>query len=275
MPHQITSGRGTGTSVRRIPLSFQPDGGYRRKGVRDPHAGDGTLTHPGMDITPFLGGRAELDFLAGLIAGLSASVHCLAMCGGIAAAIAIRSGPQSSGAMRRVNVLIQAQGARITVYILLGAAAGFAGWGFHEAGPPETARSIARWLSALVLAAAAFSVLEIPVFGGAGARIAGRLTSPMTRRLHHLHRFGPAGLGLAWGLIPCAMVYLATFYAGLTGSPVQGALVMAGFGLGTVPALTALAAGAGTLAQLAARLPVRLLAASALAALAVLTAAGV
>lgn len=227
-----------------------------------------------MDIGPALAGRLELDMLAGFIAGLSASVHCLAMCGGIAAAIAIQ-GAGDAGARRRLVVLTQAQLARVCVYIALGAAAGAIGWGFHDSHPPDLARTIARWLGAAVLMAAAFSVLDIPVFGGAGGRFAGRLFSPMTRRLHHLHRFGPAGLGLAWGLIPCAMVYLATFYAGLTGSPFQGALVMAGFGLGTIPALTALAGGAASVAALLRRPVWRFLAAALLAGLALLTALGV
>ncbi|MCC5996723.1 MAG: sulfite exporter TauE/SafE family protein [Oceanicaulis sp.] len=232
------------------------------------------MTHPGMDLGPALAGRMELDILAGVLAGLAASIHCLAMCGGIAAAIAVQGAPDGRW-RRRLAVLTQAQLARVCVYIALGAAAGAIGWGFHETQPPDLARTAARWLAAAALMAAAFSVLDIPVFGGAGGRLAGRVTAPMTRRLHHLHRLGPAGLGLAWGLIPCAMVYLATFYAGLTGSPVQGALVMAGFGLGTIPALTALAAGAASV-QAALRQPYwRWLAAAALAGLAVLTALGV
>ncbi|MBI1263945.1 MAG: hypothetical protein GC187_04340 [Alphaproteobacteria bacterium] len=226
-----------------------------------------------MDIGPALAGRLELDMLAGLIAGLSASVHCLAMCGGIAAAIAVR-GAGNANARRRIIVLTQAQLARVGVYIVLGAAAGAVGWGFHDSQPPDLARAVARWLSAAILMAAAFSVLDIPVFGGAGGRMAGRIASPLTRRLHHLHRLGPFGLGLAWGLIPCAMVYLATFYAGLTGSPVQGALVMAGFGLGTIPALTALAGGAASVAALLRHAAWRFVAAALLGGLAVLTALG-
>ncbi|KAA5805369.1 sulfite exporter TauE/SafE family protein [Alkalicaulis satelles] len=232
------------------------------------------MTHPGLDTGPALAGRLELDMLAGFIAGLGASVHCLAMCGGIAAAIAVQGGA-GHAIRRRLWVLTQAQLARVCIYIALGAAAGAIGWGFHESQPPDLARAAARWLGALALMAAAFSVLDIPVFGGAGGRLAGRITSPLTRRLHHLHRLGPLGLGLAWGLIPCAMVYLATFYAGLTGSPLQGALVMAGFGLGTIPALTVLAAGAASVQAMMRRAVWRWLAAGLLGALAVFTALGV
>ena len=43
--------------------------------------------------------------------------------------------------------------------------------------------------------------------------------------------------------MPCGMVYGALFYAGLSGGPLQGAAVMAGFGLGTLPSVTAAAFG--------------------------------
>lgn len=232
------------------------------------------MTHPGMDVGPLLGGRVELDFLAGLIAGFSTSVHCLAMCGGIAAAIALRGagGAVNAGGtavLARTHIVVQAQAARVLVYTLLGVAAGALGWGLQDVRPAGAFHDAARYLGALVLVAAAFSVFGVAIFGGSGGRLAARLSAPLTRRLHHLHKLGPVGLGAAWGLMPCALVYLTTFYAGLTGSPLQGALVMAGFGLGTVPAMTAIAAGASALPALASSLWLRGLAAAALFALAV------
>jgi sulfite exporter TauE/SafE len=56
-------------------------------------------------------------------------------------------------------------------------------------------------------------------------------------------------MGFAWGLMPCAMVYGALFTAMLTGSAVGGATVMAGFGAGTLPALTATALGIRSLVR--------------------------
>lgn len=232
-----------------------------------------------MDFAPTFGGRVELDFLAGLIAGLSSSIHCLAMCGGVAAMIAL-SRPQGHASalgagLHRARVVTEASAARIIVYAVFGAFAGLLGWGLAEAGPAAAVREASRYLAALVLAAAAVTVLELPLFGGRLGALTARATAPLTRRLHHLHRFGAAGLGLAWGLTPCAMVYLATFYAGLTGSWAQGALVMSGFGLGTAPALIALGAGAGALPALARSALVKTAAAAALMALAVATAAGI
>ncbi len=233
------------------------------------------MTHPGLDISPFLGGRTELDFLAGLIAGFASSLHCLAMCGGVAAAISAH-GARGRGAavMQRTSILIQAQLARAGVYIALGVLAGVIGWGLHDAPLAGDLHQVTRWLAALALVAAAYTVAEIPLFGGAAGRWGAKLAGPVFRRLHHLHRFGPIGLGAAWGLMPCAMVYLATFYAGLTGSALQGGLVMAGFGLGTIPGLTLAGATAGGLAGLASNVPLKALAAAALLALAVVTVIG-
>ena len=230
-----------------------------------------TLTHPGMDVGPLLGGRVEIDFLAGLIAGLSTSAHCLAMCGGIAAVIALGSGGKETGSGIRASRLMQAQLARVSLYLVLGVIAGAIGWGLQDSRPPAAFHEVARYLSALVLVAAGFSVMEIPIFGGEAGRLGARLAAPVTKRLHHLHRFGPIGLGLVWGLMPCAMIYLMTFYAGLTGSPVQGGLVMLGFGLGTLPALFSVGLGAGALQRLARALWLRLLAGGALIGLAVWT----
>jgi Cu2+-exporting ATPase len=53
----------------------------------------------------------------------------------------------------------------------------------------------------------------------------------------------PFLVGFGWGLIPCGMVYAAIFTAALTGSGPSGALLMAGFALGTMPAVTMAALG--------------------------------
>jgi sulfite exporter TauE/SafE len=51
--------------------------------------------------------------------------------------------------------------------------------------------------------------------------------------------------GLAWGLLPCGMVYGALLFALFAGTIAGGALVMLGFGLGTLPALIAANLGFG------------------------------
>lgn len=219
----------------------------------------------------------ELDLVAGLIAGFASSLHCLAMCGGVAAAIGVNAGSSEGGGVvvaRRVSVLLQAQLTRVAVYVVLGAVAGVLGWGLMDLPLAGDLHVIARWIAALVLVVAAFTVAKIPLFGGAAGRLGARIASPVYRRLHHLHQIGPVGLGLAWGLMPCAMVYLTTFYAGLTGSAVEGGLVMLGFGLGTLPMLTLVGTAPASLQDLAKKTWLKALAATGLLGLAGVTVIG-
>jgi hypothetical protein len=53
--------------------------------------------------------------------------------------------------------------------------------------------------------------------------------------------------GLAWGWIPCGMVYAALPLALVAGGPVQGAAVMLAFGMGTLPNLLLIDAAAARL----------------------------
>jgi hypothetical protein len=48
------------------------------------------------------------------------------------------------------------------------------------------------------------------------------------------------GLGALWGWLPCGLVYSVLITALASGSATQGALIMAAFGLGTLPNLLAI-----------------------------------
>jgi sulfite exporter TauE/SafE len=67
-------------------------------------------------------------------------------------------------------------------------------------------------------------------------------------------------MGLAWGLVPCGMVYGALALAMLAGNAASGALVMGAFGLGTLPNLLVLSGLSGYLRRLSRRPGVRILA---------------
>jgi len=198
-----------------------------------------------------------VDFLpvAMLAAGLASGVHCVGMCGGIVAAfdtkrvIPIR---EKSFWERRVAFNL----GRISTYAAAGAAAGSLGAAAYAAGAlPAQAM--------LHLAANAMLVLVGLYLAGADRLLSPleALGMPLWRRLQPLAarllkaRTQPAPFsrmlaraylaGLAWGWLPCAMVYAALAAAAFSGGAVQGALGMAAFGLGTLPFLL----GAGWLAS--------------------------
>ena len=97
------------------------------------------------------------------------------------------------------------------------------------------------WLSAtmLVLAAVLMALQALGLAFGGSAPLAGVLAH-LTAPLSASH--GPAAryaLGLVLGLLPCGLLYGALAAAAGTASALGGAMAMAAFALGTVPALIA------------------------------------
>jgi sulfite exporter TauE/SafE len=66
------------------------------------------------------------------------------------------------------------------------------------------------------------------------------LATNLATRTNMAARFG---FGMANGLLPCGLVYAALAIPVAAGDPIVGALAMVAFGVGTMPALTAVALG--------------------------------
>lgn len=174
----------------------------------------------------------DFGLLAAFTVGLLGSSHCLAMCGGLGAALGMRSGSQ--GTLTR-DIPLYAVG-RVGAYALLGLLAGSFGAGLLLAAP-ELIFSL-RWLSGLLLIAMGLYVTNL----WQGLRGLERLGARVFNRLRQLPvpqgPLAPLVLGGLWGLLPCGLVYSALALALSSGNGLQGALLMAAFGLGTVPAVT-------------------------------------
>jgi sulfite exporter TauE/SafE len=176
-------------------------------------------------------------FLAGLAGSL---VHCVGMCGPFVLtqvmADADRPRPGAYGEWRRLGGagLAPYHLGRLTTYTALGAVAGAATALFAST-------TGFAWLSGTMLALAAV-LMVLQALGlalGATAPLAGVLAH-LTAPLSASH--GPAAryaLGLVLGLLPCGLLYGALAAAAGTASALGGAMAMAAFALGTVPALIA------------------------------------
>ncbi len=185
-------------------------------------------------------------FVAGLLGGAG---HCSGMCGPfVLSQVMVRLERVPAAAMgefQRLSgaFLLPYHLGRGTTYAVLGAAAGWASGGLVEA-------SGWRWISALLLAVAAvffvgYALRSLgvappwtrPDHGEGGwSKLFGSMVKPLFGR--------PVGvrgyvLGLVLGLLPCGFLYGAMAAAAAAGSAVIGALAMAAFSLGTVPALFA------------------------------------
>ena len=194
----------------------------------------------------------SLTLLGGLLLGLASSLHCAGMCGAIASSLMFAFAPGEEGGAR-VRALMTAHAGRIAMYVAAGALLGAVGSSLYGAFDHSGAFAVMRWAAAVALGWIGLSVAgfapSLAVLDRAAAPIAGRLRFASGGPEQGLA--GAFASGLVWGLLPCGMVYGALFYAMLTGEAWRGAAVMAGFGLGTLPSVTAVALGLSRFRRLA------------------------
>lgn len=177
------------------------------------------------------------SFLAALTVGLLGSVHCLAMCGGLAGALAFAI-PVEAPALARVRLLASVSAGRILGYAIAGGLAGGVGLGLAQL-LGSTGAAILRALAGTILVAIALAIAgwwRTPLaFERIGARAWRRLQPLAVGLRRALHGGRAVLLGVLWGWVPCGLVYSALGWAATTGGPLSAALVMVGFGLGTLP----------------------------------------
>ena len=171
--------------------------------------------------------------LSGLLLGLAGSVHCAGMCGPIAFALPVQLLPKHKKAF---GILLYNIG-RVTTYSLLGLIAGVAGK-FLLVGKFQ------QWF-AIVFGAGILTVLAITFIFKKSLHI-----TPLNKLYNKLQffiakRIQQQGLptlfvlGMANGLLPCGMVFLALTGALTTASYGNSMLYMLLYGLGTLPAMFA------------------------------------
>jgi hypothetical protein len=188
------------------------------------------------------------DFDFGLIAaawltGLAGGGgHCLGMCGGILASL----GTHQQRGLRGVLVLLSAHCGRVFGYSIAGAIAGLAGSGIAAGLFGPHGSNILRYVAAALIAAIGLQLLlGRPLLGRlerGGAAFWLRI-APLLRPLLPPRTAARAFCaGALWGWLPCGLVYAQLAVAAASGSVLQGAVVMAVFGLGTLLSLSALSA---------------------------------
>jgi uncharacterized protein len=175
----------------------------------------------------------SIIFLA-LSLGFLGSFHCIGMCGPIALALPVHH----FGAMKKHAGIWLYQLGRLFTYAMLGLLFGLLGQAFFPAGFQQ-GLSIA--LGVLMILALVLSRtnphIGIPAYQKFIGRLKMRLSALFQRRgLRFLF-----GTGVLNGLLPCGLVYIGIAGAAASGNYLRGTLFMLGFGLGTVPAMYAVA----------------------------------
>ncbi|OKH87221.1 sulfite exporter TauE/SafE family protein [Thalassospira sp. TSL5-1] len=202
------------------------------------------------------GGVMVTALLAGLV---GSATHCVGMCGPfVVSQVTARMEKMPLDKMsefRRLTgaALFPYHFGRLTTYIFLGVLAGFF---------TDSISALARvwWIGPVLLGIAALFFLVYGISGlvphlsgvlpGRMARATGTSSGPahwwnrkVTARLGPFFSapFGVRGyvLGVLLGFIPCGLIYGALVLAAAGGSALTGGMVMAAFGLGTIPMLFA------------------------------------
>lgn len=166
--------------------------------------------------------------------GFIGSFHCVGMCGPIALALPLN---RQNTFTRIFSGLLYNTG-RVLTYATLGMLFGLLGKGFIIAGYQQVL-SIA--LGSIILLFAFFPQKYAGRFSV--TRYAFAFVSQVKTALGNLFKqksySAIFSIGVLNGLLPCGLVYLGVAGAIATGMPIKGALFMAAFGLGTLPAMLA------------------------------------
>lgn len=168
--------------------------------------------------------------LTALLMGLVGGPHCVAMCGAACAGLGRAAGPRANHAIAGFQL------GRIIGYSALGALAAASmqglGWLTVQSAalrPVWTLFHIAAVLLGLVLLVQARQPVWLE---SAGRSLWARAKRMGTGR-------APVLLGVLWALLPCGLLYSALLVAAMAADPLDGALVMALFALGTSVTMTA------------------------------------
>jgi sulfite exporter TauE/SafE len=167
------------------------------------------------------------ELTAAFGAGLLGSLHCIGMCGPLAA-LGCRAQSLRHKAWGPFLFLL----GKLAGYSLLGALAGFFGAVLINTGLVGRG---AAWIS---LAGGALMLLVLAL---SRFHVAPNTATSLTVRLSRLSlKAGKSAglfLGIAAAFLPCGLLYAAVAWSATAGETIKGMAIMQAFGLGTSPAL--------------------------------------
>ena len=185
---------------------------------------------------------AEGSWLTAFLVGFLGGVHCFGMCGGIVTALSFGVREDLREQQQKLLGLQLAYNlGRIISYTTAGFIAGALGFFAHDLSGMQEVRIGLQLIAAIIMIALGlylggwwFGLLKVEQMGsGLWKHI-----EPIGRKLIPVQTMGGAlSLGLVWGWLPCGLIYSVLIWALAVADPVEGALLMLSFGLGTLPNL--------------------------------------
>lgn len=167
--------------------------------------------------------------------------HCIGMCGGLIGAFSSQIPQQQNQFAARLNFLLSYNLGRILSYALAGALVGGSASALGLLFDIDLYLITLRVIAGLMMIATGLyiakiwsGVIQIERIG----KLLWRFISPLANRIVPIKTLPQAFIGgVLWGWLPCGLVYSTLTWAVAANSAGQGAMIMAAFGLGTLPAL--------------------------------------
>jgi len=163
--------------------------------------------------------------------------HCIGMCGGIVVAYSSSKVNQNDTWTKQTIEHLSYNIGRVTTYTILGAMFGLLGKAIAFT---PTTKGVLFLLTGLLMIVAGLSLLG-------NLKFLNSVEWSMSKNSWYQNSFKKLisskslssfyYLGMLNGIIPCGLVYSFAIFAASTASPLWGAIVMATFGLATIPAL--------------------------------------
>ncbi len=171
------------------------------------------------------------------IAFLGSFGHCIGMCGGIVVAYSsIKIEPSSSKVSQGTAHLLYSFG-RIFTYSLLGAIFGALGGVVTFSNNANGALLIFAGIAMILAGLSLMGKIKFLTVIEHSFSSSQTYKSAFKKVLNSKSNFSFFVLGMLNGLLPCGFVYFFAITAASTADPLYGALVMAIFGISTIPAM--------------------------------------
>ena len=177
------------------------------------------------------------------LVGLMGAGHCIGMCGGLVGAFSSqlpRSAKQNQLALQ-LRFLFTYNVGRILSYALAGALVGGSASALGMLFDMDLYLITLRLIAGLMMVATGLYIAQIwsgVVQVERAGKLIWRFLSPIASKMVPVKTIPQAFIGgLLWGWLPCGLVYSTLTWAVAANSASQGAMIMASFGLGTLPAL--------------------------------------
>jgi hypothetical protein len=180
----------------------------------------------------------NIDLIIILTTAFLGSVgHCIGMCGGIVVAYSSSKIDQRSSYLQQTSAHLAYNFGRVTTYTILGAVFGYVG---QVVAFTPTTKGVLFVITGILMVLAGLSLIGNLKFLNSAEWSVSKYTwyqNSFRALMSNQSYLSFYLLGLLNGIIPCGLVYAFAIFAASTADPFAGALVMATFGLATIPAL--------------------------------------